>query len=233
MPKKREKEMKGIVYRTQRTFDTDKEIESEAHGHSPRITERHARNVAMYRKALEDGNPNNPETFSAVYGFLARAKTDIKAGKYVEAGHLIRTATTVLGNARETKRAGKHYEHLSAQQISKIKSLYSVASRLYQELEQKTGNRDYERSVDSIYDVMEEMDEKMAEGAGRSSHSRRRLERLAAAAAIIGLIGALFFFSLSITGNAIGGETVSNSIGAAFFIMGLVSSFFWLNTKKK
>jgi len=58
------------------------------------------------------------------------------------------------------------------------------------------------------------------------------LEGKSVAAAIIGLLGALFFFSSTITGNAIGGETASNSMGVVFLIVGLVGSFFWLKGRK-
>jgi len=57
--------------------------------------------------------------------------------------------------------------------------------------------------------------------------------KAAVAAAIIGIVGGLFFLSSNITGNAIGSSTVSNSIGAIFLVVGLVAGFFWLKSKKK
>lgn len=67
---------------------------------------------------------------------------------------------------------------------------------------------------------------------------RGREEGLAAKAtaiiSIIGLIGAIFFLSTNITGNAIANVTnsTSNIVGACLLVVGLVCSFFWLRRRK-
>ncbi len=60
------------------------------------------------------------------------------------------------------------------------------------------------------------------------SKSRKSLETtISATAAIIGILGGLFFLSSNITGNVIGNLTnsTSNWIGAELFIFGLISAF--------
>ena len=54
------------------------------------------------------------------------------------------------------------------------------------------------------------------------------------AAAILGFLGAIFFFSTNITGNVIGNMTnsTSNAIGAIFLVIGLVGAFFWMKKRK-
>lgn len=79
---------------------------------------------------------------------------------------------------------------------------------------------------------------------GRAVPSRRRkgkkgdLEAAAssgaATAAIIGLLGGIFFFSSNLTGNAIGlNQSTGNIFGAILLVIGLVGSFFWFRNKNK
>lgn len=65
--------------------------------------------------------------------------------------------------------------------------------------------------------------------ARKTSH----LETTAATMAIIGIIGAIFFFSTSMTGNVIGNLTNSGEkiIGSIFVLVALVGAFFWMRSK--
>lgn len=56
------------------------------------------------------------------------------------------------------------------------------------------------------------------------------LETTAAATAIIGIVGSIFFLSSNFTGNVIGlNQSTSNFVGAGLFILGLVAAgiYFW------
>jgi len=64
---------------------------------------------------------------------------------------------------------------------------------------------------------------------GRKSH----LEATTAAAAIIGFLGAIFFLSFNITGNAIGNLTnsTSNIISVIFLLVGIVGAILYFKNK--
>ncbi len=58
-------------------------------------------------------------------------------------------------------------------------------------------------------------------------------DKAALTAAIIGLIGGMFFLSFNITGNAVGSRAIPNIIGVVFLITGLIACYFWVSEKKK
>jgi|WetSurMetagenome_2_1015567.scaffolds.fasta_scaffold115667_2 hypothetical protein len=60
---------------------------------------------------------------------------------------------------------------------------------------------------------------------------RSGLETGAAAAAIIGIVGGLLFFSSNLTGNVIGSQDNTNFIGLAFILIGIIGAFFWIKSK--
>ncbi len=70
----------------------------------------------------------------------------------------------------------------------------------------------------------------------RSSGHRYRknlADNVSTAVAVIGIIGAIFFLSLNITGNVIGNLTnsTSNIIGVVSLVVGLVAGFFYFKRK--
>ena len=64
-------------------------------------------------------------------------------------------------------------------------------------------------------------------------HRKRKLGKLEVGLAIIWLIGAIFFLSSSITGNAIGNMTNSttNIIGGILFVIGLVAGLVYFKAR--
>ncbi|MBM3247087.1 hypothetical protein FJZ17_00920 [Candidatus Pacearchaeota archaeon] len=65
--------------------------------------------------------------------------------------------------------------------------------------------------------------------------TKRGLEKVAATASIIGVLGGIFFLSSNITGNAIADLTTKTTsfLGAGLLIVGLVAGFFYIKDKKK
>lgn len=63
----------------------------------------------------------------------------------------------------------------------------------------------------------------------------RAARRYQAVIATLGFLGAIFFLSSNITGNAIGNLTnsTSNILGAVLLVVGLIGGFFWLRSGKK
>ena len=60
------------------------------------------------------------------------------------------------------------------------------------------------------------------------------LEKIAAAASIVGILGGLFFLSPNLTGNAVAGMNITNAnfIGAGLMLIGLFAGYFYLRSKK-
>ncbi len=58
-------------------------------------------------------------------------------------------------------------------------------------------------------------------------------DKAAVAAAVVGLIGGVFFLSSNITGNVIGNlnQTATNGLGVVLFIIGLVGAFAYFKRK--
>jgi len=76
----------------------------------------------------------------------------------------------------------------------------------------------------------------MAQKRKRTRKKPEGLETTAAAAtAIIGLIGGLFFLSSNLTGNVIGNLTnsTSNMIGVVLLVVGFIAGFYWISKRKK
>jgi len=67
----------------------------------------------------------------------------------------------------------------------------------------------------------------------RGDASMDLTSRLSSAAAVIGVLGGLFFLSPNITGNAIANVSQSsgNILGAVLLVVGLVAGFFWVKKK--
>ena len=61
------------------------------------------------------------------------------------------------------------------------------------------------------------------------------LEKAAAMVSIISLVVAAFFFSATITGNAIGdlSNSSANILGTSLIIVGLAAGFFYFKRKKR
>ncbi len=57
--------------------------------------------------------------------------------------------------------------------------------------------------------------------------------KTAVAAAIVGVLGGIFFLSPNLTGNVIGNITnsTSNILGAVLLVIGLIGGFFWIKNK--
>lgn len=83
----------------------------------------------------------------------------------------------------------------------------------------------YEKSARECYDNAQRL-AKVRTGKWRG------LAGTAAAAAIIGFVGAIIFLSSNLTGNVIGlNETTSNWIGGVLFVIGLVGAFAYFRGK--
>ncbi len=61
----------------------------------------------------------------------------------------------------------------------------------------------------------------------------KKRKNMKTVAAVIGLIGGLFFLSPNITGNAIGNlsQSSANFFGLILFVVGLVGAFFWVRSR--
>jgi hypothetical protein len=102
--------------------------------------------------------------------------------------------------------------------------------------------KNYEKAA-SLYEKSSSADgvigKKKAEKARRNADRLRKvksgewhgLEGTAKAAAIIGIIGGLLFFSSNLTGNVIGSQDNTNLIGLAFILIGIIGAFFWMKMR--
>jgi len=71
-------------------------------------------------------------------------------------------------------------------------------------------------------------------GSNRYHRHHNLAQEFYAVIAAVGALGAIFFLSPNMTGNAVANLTVQNSsfLGAGLFIVGLVAGFFYLNNRK-
>ena len=94
---------------------------------------------------------------------------------------------------------------------------YSIVSKI--EKDSKEGQR--------LYDMINK------ERKNRNRKKEGKLEGgLVAGIIVVGIIGGLFFLSPNVTGNIIGNSSpVSNFIGVILLIVGLIASFFLINSK--
>lgn len=97
----------------------------------------------------------------------------------------------------------------------KLKKAYERA------VKRDPGSERYEKYVESFME-------------NNSGHKTSQLEKTAAAASIVGILGGLFFLSSNITGNAVANVSPSSSniFGAVLLVVGLVAGFFWISNKK-
>lgn len=130
-----------------------------------------------------------------------------------------------------------HY--VRAAEIAREERLYDLAFKDYRNAMSAALKTDQSRTYTNIKKLEKSL-ANITERIGIQQNEKHRihkknsdLEKTTETAAIIGLIGGLFFLSSNITGNAIGSSVISNSLGAVLLIVGLVAGFFWLKRKKK
>jgi len=180
----------------------------------------------------------NKKEIEPVYESIRREKKNNRRLKADRAAHFhieqepysvdyFYRAQNIKDAAREFVRAGK---------IGKAIRGYKTAISLYEQSgEQAVKNHaTWDKQAVQIYENLYDCKQQIERLKKVKSGKWHGLEgKAAVAAAIIGIVGGLFFLSFNITGNAIGSSTVSSSIGAIFLVVGLVAGFFWLKSKKK
>ena len=72
----------------------------------------------------------------------------------------------------------------------------------------------------------------MQDYLGRRGYTK---ERLTGTAAVLGLLGGLFFLSFNLTGNIIADSSIKTTsfIGIGLLVIGLIAGAFWLNNRRK
>lgn len=144
------------------------------------------------------------------------------------------SAAEVLQKEGKYGASEKAYAHAEA--ISKHFEKYDMTDREWQYLNLDINDWANERGRNEMEKNRRKVrDERLLKvGKYLGKRESRGLEgKTAAATAIIGLIGGLFFLSSNLTGNVIGSlnQTSSNVLGAVFFLVGIVGAFFYFKRR--
>jgi len=91
----------------------------------------------------------------------------------------------------------------------------------------------YSRLELNIPKAIEHIQMESQEKTGKNKKQTGGLEGFIPVISGIGILGAIFFLSVNITGNAIANLTTKTSsiIGAGLFVLGIVGSYFWFRKK--
>jgi len=153
---------------------------------------------------------------------------DPTGAKYEDAGDLVSAANSRVAQAIAlTSRGNKNY--WSAGVLYAAAGEYGKAIDSYQKYLKQGGNPQI--SIEQTRGQIKNLEGKLE--AQQKRIERKRLTSLAAS--ILGIFGSLFFFSLSLTGNAIADLTTKTTsfLGAGLLIVGLVAGIFYISSKKK
>lgn len=163
------------------------------------------------------------------------------AGKLKELGHE-REANAVLVHAgnflREQNLWGAADQmYKSAGDLNAVAKLWDYVATIQGEVNGREMTDDvrraaYERAAKAYMALGKE--EEAKERYARAGKKAGGLEKISSTAAIIGILGGIFFLSNNLTGNVIADLSAKTTslLGAGLLILGLVAGFFWVKYNK-
>ena len=176
---------------------------------------------------------------------LAQSAKFRKEKKYFKAGESLFNATLRISELEDGRylaysplsnkeQKSLNFKKASEDELIKYKTaLLRRAERLYYSASKdSSGSQEAKYAAERAKDFINSLEEEIGQIKSRKQ-SKDITSKFSSIIAIVGLSSGIFFLSSNITGNVIGNQTISNSIGAVLLIIGLVAGFFWLKSKKK